>query len=234
MSNFSTLLIEDDLMWLRKLEAMFSQLNLGPFRSATTLAEARQLMAEQLPDLVIADIVLPDGLSFELFRAPYQHLPVIFQTAYANDEFLRKAIARLTPGFLLKPFDGFALQVAVVLIQARLPTRPLAVDTSRGLSVIGNHGEQLTIGFDAIYWIKGEGNYSILYTQERKYALKRSLRQLLQELPPNFVQAQKAYIINRNYVEGVMGSALQIKQERITIGRVYKKQVLSSMASRGK
>ncbi|MVM41692.1 response regulator [Spirosoma sp. HMF3257] len=126
MNQFNTLIIEDDPIWLYRLQQMFTQLNLGPTRSATTLTQARQLIEEQLPDLVIADIVLPDGLSFELFLLNFKQLPVIFQTNFAREEFLMKAIRMPNIGFLVKPFEPFNLRASVELLISRMPYKPVS------------------------------------------------------------------------------------------------------------
>ncbi|MVM41691.1 hypothetical protein GO730_35175 [Spirosoma sp. HMF3257] len=78
---------------------------------------------------------------------------------------------------------------------------------------------------------QGEGNYSIIYTLDQKYVLKRSLRKVMDDLPNYFIQAQKAYLVNQHHIESIKGSTLEINQQLIPIGRNYRKQLLESIVS---
>ena len=54
-------------------------------------------------DIIFSDVQLPDGLSFEIFKATEVKTPVIFTTAY--DEFMMNAFACNGIDYLLKPVD---------------------------------------------------------------------------------------------------------------------------------
>ncbi|MVM40418.1 response regulator [Spirosoma sp. HMF3257] len=230
MNNLRILIIEDDLIWQLKLQMMLEQLNMGTIQFASSLEEAEQLLDTQLPDLVIADIVMADGLSFELLTKKHKQLPTVFQTGYAKEDFIRRAILLPNVEFLLKPFERFSLHAAIELLFSRIPSTISQPPTS--ISVIGKHNQRLLIPFDEIYWIKAEGNYSIINTIDQKYVLKRSLRKVADELTFYFVQVQKAYIINSNYVERVGESMVQINHQSIQIGRKYKKNLLDVLRGR--
>ncbi|GAB4048293.1 LytR/AlgR family response regulator transcription factor [Spirosoma litoris] len=229
MTYLSLLLIEDDPVWLDTLQAMAAQLGFRAIRSATTLAQASQLLEEQQPDFIVADMVLPDGLSVELLSKAYPQLPVIFQTAYPREDLLRQAIRMPHIGFLVKPFGLFGLKAALEMLCTQLPG--LILHTPKGITIPGKHGTQVMIQFDAIYWIKAEGNYSIIRTMDQKHVLKRSLRKLVSELPKTFIQIQKGYVVNRSLIGRLSTTALEVNQEWIPIGRTYRKQILARIQS---
>ncbi|MBN8827015.1 MULTISPECIES: LytTR family DNA-binding domain-containing protein [unclassified Spirosoma] len=225
MTNLNVLIIEDDPVWQFSLQAMFGQLDVASVRLASSIAEANQKLHEQLPDLVIADIVLPDGLSLGLFTQNYKQLPVIFQTAYTKDDYLRRAITMPNIGFLVKPFEVFGLKAAIEILFAQKPITLFPAANS--ITTTDKRRQRIDIPLDEIYWIKGEGNYSIIHTVDQKYVLKRSLRKLALELTDRFIQVQKAYIINIHYIERILESTVQINQQPIPIGRAYKKNLLN-------
>lgn len=228
MINLDILIIENDPIWIFKLQNMLRQLNKGSNQFVRSLAEARQQLETQTPDLVIADIVLPDGISVSLFTQKYKQLPIVFQTGFKNEDVLKKVLKIPNVYFLTKPFQQFDLQVAMELLISRTPNQTVA--TSLSISVIGKHRQTIQIPLHEIYWIKGEGNYVIISTNNQKYVLKKSLRKVAENLSLDFIQVQKSYIINRSYIDNISNMTVQIKQDLIPIGRAYKKKLLVAIA----
>ena len=73
-----------------------------------TVEEAiNRLQMKPLPDLILMDIQLDDGLCFEIFETIEVETPVIFTTAY--DEYTLKAFKVNSVDYLLKPIDEKAL-----------------------------------------------------------------------------------------------------------------------------
>ncbi len=69
------------------------------------------LSAYPLPDLILMDIRLSDGLSFELFEKVNIDIPVIFTTAY--DEYAIRAFKVNSVDYLVKPIDFLELKAAI-------------------------------------------------------------------------------------------------------------------------
>jgi DNA-binding LytR/AlgR family response regulator len=64
-----------------------------------------------LPDLILSDIQLSDGISFEIFETLHIHCPIIFTTAY--DEYAIRAFKLNSIDYLLKPVDEVDLRAAL-------------------------------------------------------------------------------------------------------------------------
>ncbi len=65
-------------------------------------------LANDKPNLILSDINLTDGLSFEFFKSMGVEAPVIFTTAY--DQFMLDAFKLNAIDYLLKPVSQIALQ----------------------------------------------------------------------------------------------------------------------------
>jgi DNA-binding LytR/AlgR family response regulator len=63
------------------------------------------------PDLILSDIQLSDGISFDIFESLQIQSPVIFTTAY--DEYAIRAFKLNSIDYLLKPIDGQELARAL-------------------------------------------------------------------------------------------------------------------------
>src|ERR1700754_777697 len=71
----------------------------------------RWLSRNPQPDLILMDIQLSDGLSFNIFKACEITCPVIFTTAY--DKYLGQAFEYCSIDYLLKPISQDRLKNAI-------------------------------------------------------------------------------------------------------------------------
>jgi DNA-binding response OmpR family regulator len=93
---------------------------------AESVDEARQLVRDRRPDVVILDCRLPDGDGLELARAwrrdpQMQNVPVIVLTAFSARQDVEAALLAGADAFLVKPTPAavLAAQVQKVLGGAR-------------------------------------------------------------------------------------------------------------------
>jgi len=108
------LLIEDEPLIARQLHKLVHQLEPdalidGPLASVQAICEYFHL--HEKPDLVISDIQLSDGVSFEAFQQIDLNVPIIFTTAY--DEYAIRAFKLNSLDYLLKPIDPDDLKAAL-------------------------------------------------------------------------------------------------------------------------
>ena len=77
-----------------------------------TVEEAiNRLQVKPVPDLIMMDIQLDDGLCFEIFETISVDIPVIFTTAF--DEYTLRAFKVNSVDYLLKPVDENSLLSAL-------------------------------------------------------------------------------------------------------------------------
>ncbi|GAB4025119.1 LytR/AlgR family response regulator transcription factor [Spirosoma koreense] len=113
------LLIEDEPLIARQLHKLVNQLEPtavidGPLTSVQAICDyfdSHRLDTKPYPDLIISDIQLSDGISFEAFRHVNLSTPVIFTTAY--DEYAIRAFKLNSLDYLLKPIDRDELKLAL-------------------------------------------------------------------------------------------------------------------------
>jgi DNA-binding NtrC family response regulator len=89
---------------------------------AADCSEARRHTRDSLPDLVIADLHLPDGTGLDLlheFHAADPHLPVIILTGYPSQESIRRTLLEGGYTYLAKPVE--LDQLRQILERAFLP-----------------------------------------------------------------------------------------------------------------
>ena len=107
------LLIEDEMLVAESLIRQVKQVEPGAVIEGplATVKESLQWLAKNLhPDLILSDIQLADGISFDIFSSAKVDCPVIFTTAY--NEYAVRAFKVNSIDYLLKPIDKKELSAA--------------------------------------------------------------------------------------------------------------------------
>ncbi len=108
------LIVEDEDLAIRKLKNTLASLESGIQVVGTTdsiTGTVEWLKNHPQPDLILMDIELTDGQSFEIFNRTEVLSPVIFTTSY--DEFALKAFKVNSVDYLLKPVQKDELAAAI-------------------------------------------------------------------------------------------------------------------------
>ena len=112
------LIIEDEQNSALRLKRLIESID-GNYNVAGMVAsnaEAKSFFALQHPiDLILSDIQLGDGLSFDALRCAPAGVPVIFTTAY--DQYAVQAFKFNSIDYLLKPIDEAELRIALQKVQ---------------------------------------------------------------------------------------------------------------------
>jgi two-component system, LytTR family, response regulator len=107
------LLIEDEPLVAKNLENLVKQLEPNATLLATIGSVKETLdwfKNNSEPDLILSDIQLSDGVSFDIFQEIQPQCPIIFTTAY--DEYAIRAFKLNSIDYLLKPIDKDELRSA--------------------------------------------------------------------------------------------------------------------------
>jgi len=173
-----------------------------------TVEEAiNRLQESPLPDLVLMDVQLDDGLCFEIFETIEIDIPVIFTTAY--DEYTLKAFKVNSVDYLLKPIDEGSLRSAIAkykkLYGERDPFRRdfrqlihefRSLYKSRFLVKIGEKYRSVPTGEISHFHIR-ERNVFLNDSHGRDYGIDYSLEQLQNTLDPRkFFRINRECIVN--------------------------------------
>ncbi len=116
MTKVNILIVEDEGIIAKDLKHTLGKLGYSVSAIAFSGEEAVKKAGEILPDLVLMDIVLRgaiDGVkAAEQIRARF-NIPVVYLTAYADEDTLQRAKITAPFGYLLKPFREKELHAAI-------------------------------------------------------------------------------------------------------------------------
>jgi DNA-binding LytR/AlgR family response regulator len=180
-------------------------------------------------DLLLLDIQLADGKSFEIFDKVNVDVPVIFTTAY--DQYALQAFQFLSIDYLLKPvqpeslgaalrklrkvigsstFSGEEINVLRQLIAGQKKTYK-----ERFVIKVGNKLQFRSAKDVAYFYAEGKIVYLVTRNDNRKYIIDHTLEELEGALDPSvFFRISRKYIINVESLSEVkpqMSGRLEIK-----------------------
>lgn len=125
MANAKILIVEDEILIARKIEASLKQAGYQVTGIATDATLAFKQIAQICPDLVLMDIVIPgelDGIEAASQIRDRFRIPVVYLTAYADENTVKRANLTQPFGYILKPFNSQQLCIAIELALSRHQT----------------------------------------------------------------------------------------------------------------
>ncbi len=225
------IIIEDEKPSARRLGRMLKEINIDAQAMLHSVAESIKWFQnnEQHPDLILLDIQLSDGLSFEIFEQVEVMSAIIFTTAY--DEYALKAFKLNSIDYLLKPIDDDELKNAINKFKANQPKpynlqvdleqikklliNPLDRNFKDRFTVkIGQHLKMINTSEIDCFYSENKATY-INTDEKRNYLIDNTLEQLEEQLDPaNFFRVNRKFIINIEAIKDIISytnSRLQIK-----------------------
>ncbi|SDD13504.1 LytR/AlgR family response regulator transcription factor [Pedobacter soli] len=171
------------------------------------------LLKNDCPDLIMMDIRLSDGLSFEILEQTNLKCPIIFTTAY--DEYAVRAFKFNSVDYILKPIDQDELALAIEKVEERnLPDPMIAVQNllnhldrkayrSRFLLPYRDGFKTLLVNEVAYFYVELKITRAFLNNSTEEN-LGQTLEELEQQLDPKqFFRANRQFIINIDAVQNI-------------------------------
>ncbi|MFK7970398.1 MAG: LytR/AlgR family response regulator transcription factor [Bacteroidia bacterium] len=216
-----TLIIEDEYPAAERLEKLLARIeeDVEVLAVIGSVKDALSWFAtHELPDLILSDIQLSDGISFEIFQKLDLHCPIIFTTAY--DEYAIRAFKVQSVDYLLKPIKQTELSSALAKF-GRIHPDSEQVSTQEKLQTLlasfsqNDHYKKrllvqsresfipVSIEDVAYFYTKNEVVYVMQHDGQR-YVLDQTLDSLAGELnPTSFFRLNRQFIASLSSVRKV-------------------------------
>lgn len=220
------LIVEDEELAVKKLQKTLSAVDsaaevIGITDSIKTTVE--WLQTNQQPDLILMDIELADGQSFEIFNLTAVKSPVIFTTSY--DEYALKAFKVNSIDYLLKPIQKEELQTALskyrqlqtsyagVESKAELNLETLVKELQQKLQpkefrkrFLVKHAQKLvSVEIDEIAFFYSDGRLNFFKTTDnKKYVVDYTMDELEEMLDPEkYFRISRSFYVSVNSIDKI-------------------------------
>lgn len=214
----NVLIIEDDLLFATRLEAIISEtphLFVGHCNSA---AEAQQWLTHNSCDVALIDIHLGKGLNGIEISEEFKKLkiPVIFITAFPSEEIYNESLHNDESYFLVKPFDKFTLSSVLDKIDK---------NREGSLFILKDNNQLIKMEWSNLLYIEVEGNYCVYHFINKRIAIKNSLTKILKENIKNnpLIQINRNFVVNKFKISKIntKESSVEISGINIPVGSKY-------------
>ena len=189
-------IIEDEPPALRRLQQLLGRL--CPTAAITFTADTvsdtlAALRTQPAPDLILSDIHLADGLSFQIWEQHAPPCPIVFTTAY--DQYSIRAFKVNSIDYLLKPIEDSELGGALDKFeQLHAPAPDLSALAAalqrrepvyRQRLVVQHRQEYVSLRVAEVCQFYSEDSLTFAHTRDRqRYLIDKTLQQLEAELDP--------------------------------------------------
>lgn len=93
----------------------------------------------------------------------------------------------------------------------------------RTFTFIKTDRKLIKLNFDDILFVRGLGNYvEIFVKSNKKYVYYKSLKDLIDKLPDEFMRVHNSYIINLKNVDHIADNHVIIEEHKITVAKSYR------------
>lgn len=213
------LIVEDESLLVKRLIKLLADVEPKAMVAGSTNSIASTihwLSGNEKPDLILMDIELADGQSFEIFEKTQVKTPVIFTTAY--DEFALKAFKVNSIDYLLKPVKEEDLKRALDKLKELRDTgeqegiqnlleqmRHLKTLPYRERILVRAGQKMISVTVDDIGTFFTQNSLSYLLTKDKqKYMVDYTLDEIERSLDPKkFFRVNRQHILSHDVINVV-------------------------------
>lgn len=203
------IIIEDETRAANRIKRILNEIDptITVMETIESVALAVAYLEQNQPDLIISDIQLADGLSFDIYKKATPTCPIIFTTAY--DQYAIQAFETNGIDYLLKPIEADRLAKALEKVQNLKPqidlekllqlsmNRPSKKQyKSRFMIKVGDKIKAIPVDEIRLFYSMEKGTY-LNTINNRNYVLEYPLEQIVDMLnPQNYFKISRKYIVH--------------------------------------
>ncbi len=243
MSKPKILIVEDESIVAKDIQNSLKKMGYIVPVVVSSGEKALNEIEESRPDLILMDIMLKGdmtGIDVANIIKERFNIPVVFLTAYADDNTLNKAKVTEPYGYIIKPFKEKELQTTIEMAIYK-HERDSMVKKERDLyhSIIENKESKDSIfvradyrlnkvNFADIFFVEALKDYVVINTSDNIYTTHTTMKEMMRILPPkDFVRVHRSFIVRMDKIFSIKYPDLVIegKMKVVPIGGLYRKEL---------
>ena len=224
MSNLTLncLVVDDDSLSRNILEDLINDttsLNLAA--SCQDPIQAFNFLKEHQLDLLFLDIEMPKMDGMEMLRNLNPLPQVVLVTSHT--EYAVESYEYDVTDFIKKPITPARFLKAIDKVYKRLSTEETKITTKGDTIFIKSDSRLVQINTNKIFWIEALGNYMRVITEDGKYTILSTMKDVASKLPSDeFVRVHRSFIVRVDKIKSIEDNYIIIDEKQINIGKAYK------------
>jgi len=220
------IIVDDDELCISVIEDMISQLDdficVETFQNAL---DAYNYLEANDVDVVFLDVEMPKMGGIELLKSLKKSPMVVMITSH--EEFALESYEYNVTDFLKKPAEWSRFLKTIEKIRKEfLDLAAQLLESSDQEHVfIKTDSKLVQLNLSQVLWVEALGNYIRVHTEEDKYTVLSTMKEIEAKLPPkDFIRVQRSFIIRVDKVKAIEDNYIIIKNKEIHIGKSYKEE----------
>lgn len=211
------------------LQQLVTYINKVPFLElagkASSAAEARAFLQEDVADVMFCDINMPDLNGMDFVKSLASPPLIVFTTAYA--EYAVEGFKVNAVDYLLKPFGLDEFRRAAERVKERcLPPSPSQGEGAKESTLfVKSDYRMLRIDISKIRYVEGMSEYLRIYMDDEPKPIITllSMKKMEERLPNTFMRIHRSYIVNLEKIQEVNKNRVILDADTyLPIGDMYR------------
>ena len=220
--TINCLIVDDDDLSRGVLEDLIKETSfLKLSASCSDSIQAFNLLKEHSVDLIFLDIEMPKMDGMEMLRSLIPLPQVILVTSHT--EYAVESYEYDVTDFVKKPITPARFLKAIEKARKRISSQQTQITKKGNTIFIKSDSRLVQINTSKIYWIEALGNYMRVITQEGKFTILGTMKDVASKLPSDeFVRVHRSFIVRVDKIESIEDNYIIIDKKQINIGKAYK------------
>lgn len=245
MSKNNILVVEDEAIVSKDIQQSLKKLGYNIVGASATGERAIELANEYKPDLVLMDIMLKGDMSgidtAEKIKETL-NIPVIYLTAYADENTLSKAKVTEPYGYIIKPFKEIDLHTSIEMaLYKHSKEREVIKERDflyalvegkedEGVIFVKSNSRLVKVKTSDVLFVEALKDYVVINTPEAKYTIHSTMKDIQRKLPQkDFQRIHRSYIVRLDKIVAIEHPNVVIEggKKLLPIGGSYKDELFS-------
>lgn len=234
------LVTEDESIVRKDIERCLVNLGYNVIASADNGEDAIELALKHKPDLALMDIMIKgdmNGIAAAEEIKRNLDIPVVFLTAYADENTLNEAKLAEPHGYILKPFKDVDIQTAIEMAlhkHGKEQELKLESDFLRSLAehkqdadviFVKNRSRLIRVKHEDLLFVEALKDYVVVHTRTESYTIHSTMKEVERKLDERlFVRVHRSYIVNLQAIDSIKYAMITMEgmDKEIPVGGSYK------------
>lgn len=241
MSKVKVFVVEDESIVSKDIQNSLVKIGYEVVGSSATGEKAIEDIQNSSPDIILMDIMLKGEINgietAEIVRNNFS-IPIIFLTAYADEDTLHKAKITEPHGYILKPFKEIDLQTSIEMaIYKHQKEQEVIKERDFLFSVVDNNTNNnefifvkassrlVKINTKDIFFIEALKDYVVINTVDTRYTIHSTMKEIEQKMgKKDFVRVHRSFIVRLDKIANIDYPNLNLENDKksIPIGGSYR------------
>jgi len=244
MTEVNVFIVEDENIVAKDIEKSLKKLGYNVVGVAATGQKAIELCGEKLPDIILMDIMLKgdiNGIEAATRIKESYNIPVIFLTAYADENTLSKAKVTEPYAYIIKPFKEIDLHTSIemafykhskeleILKERDMLYNIVENKENKEFIFVKSKSRLIKLNTKDIFFIEALKDYVVINTLNKRYTIHSTMKDIERKMPQDFfLRVHRSYIVRLDKIAQIEQPNLILEENNkiIPIGGSYKEELI--------